>query len=304
MRKAIIPVLAFGLVTFGGCQKNDPAATPTAAATAAAEPAATPSVTPSGLPDAGPTSSAFSTPTPDDETIVQVNMVRGYVTLYVNDQSVGKFGKEGILGGEPGEGLGRQSIKPLVRPGLNSLRVAWSEETPPIGEVHVSYSAGDGYREIATFKMDPTSSQATGDQKIDFSVPDSKTSAPTGTPTPGGTPQTAASQQTPAQAGPGSRAKQTLMTVNLTKGNATVWINGNQVGSYSAGLLPLDVSDKVKSGENKMKVTWTDSTPPLGSVEISYATEPSKFATVANFEMNVFSKAGTNEPAEVTFTLP
>lgn len=94
------------------------------------------------------------------------------------------------------------------------------------------------------------------------------------------------------------------MTVNLTKGSATVWINGAEVGSYSAGMLPLDVSDHVKSGENKMKVSWTDSTPPLGSVEIAYAEEANKFTTVANFEMNVFSKAGTNEPTEVTFSIP
>lgn len=242
-----------------------------------------------------------------NETVFKANIVRGSVTVYINGQSVGKVGSAGILGDKPGEGLASKTVDPLVRGGQNTMRLVWSGEQYPLGEVHISHATGGGnFREITRVEFG-VFSKAKGEKTVTFVLPDAAGALPKGSnKNPGGA--FPAPDPNAAQSGrvtPGSSARQTLMNANLTRGNITVYINDKKVGSYASGLVPLDVSNYVHSGANELRVEWAKSDAvPMGSISISYAAEKDKFRTVGKYDLNVFVKKTTGKSGVVTFNLP
>ena len=94
-----------------------------------------------------------------------------------------------------------------------------------------------------------------------------------------------------------------MLTANLVRGNITVYVNGKMVGSFTNGVVPLDISNYVKSGQNTLRVAWKKGdTLPLGYARVSYAASAKQFRQIAQFDMTLFTKA--KEDKSVTFNLP
>lgn len=222
-----------------------------------------------------------------NQTLLKVNMVRGFVTVSVNGQKVGRYGKEGVTA--TGNGIEDIDISRHVRPGKNRLTLAWSEKVYPMGEVSIGYAKEKNrFRQLADLKMG-VFSKPKESKTVTFTLPQAN-GAMVETPTAGKKPR------------PGSGAHQTLMTANITRGNVTAFVNGKKVGSYNSGVVPLDISNYVKGGENTLRLSWSGSQTPIGSLSIAYAEEASRFRTVAKHDLGVFTK--TKGGGSVTFILP
>lgn len=207
--------------------------------------------------------------------LLKAEVAKGQVEVFVNDQAVGKFGSEDIFTTARADDSGQ-----------NQLRCVWKGKRAPPGDIHISY-AEDGvkYRELAAMDFG-VMSRPSGDQKTDFLMPGSAVS---------GKPQ----------ARPGSQAGQTLLTCNLTRGKVLVSVNGRKVGSYVAGLVPLDVSNHVHSGQNSLNVIWDEkSRIPLGSIRISYAQKKNQFRKIAEHDLSVFTQKRSGAHNAVPFLLP
>lgn len=228
---------------------------------------------------------ALTLPAParaQDKTVLKTNMVRGYVSVYVNGQQVGRYGSKGILKGAPGEGIASVSLVRFVRPGRNTLRLVWSEDKFPVGEIHVSHArAGGAFREITAHSFD-VMTKAKGERSVEFNLPGVTSGK---------------------QPHPGSGDNQTLLTANITRGNIVVFVNGKKVGSYAQGLVPIDISNYVKGGENSLRLSWNETVFPIGTVGISHAVTKNQFRTIASHDLGVFTKkSGDNN--SITFSLP
>jgi hypothetical protein len=211
--------------------------------------------------------------------VLKAHMAKGQVDVFLNDRPLGRFGSEDVL--HP-QGPVTREVTALSRPGQNQLRCKWQGKRAPVGEVHLSYSEdGVKYRELAAMDFG-VMSRNSGDQKAAFLMP------------------AAASR-----AQPGSQLRQTLLTCNLTRGKVTVLVNGRKVGSYVAGLVPLDISNHVHSGANTLAVKWDDkSRIPLGSIRISYAERKNQFRKIAEHDLSVFTQRRSGPDQSVTFQLP
>lgn len=228
-------------------------------------------------------------------TVLKINMVRGFVTLYVNGQSVGRFGKKGILD-QSSEAIVSRNVSAMVKPGANTLRAVWSESVSPVGSVHVSFAAASGpgaaFRKLTQLDFG-VMSKAKGDKQATFNLPDAagRLSNAEGT---------AGSRGRRAQGG--SRSRQTQLVANVVRGDITVWVNNHKVGNYPAGLVRIDVSNYVRGGENSLRLAWKDAAIPIGSISIAYAEEKNAFRTVAKQDFNVFSKKSSS--GNISFQLP
>lgn len=222
-------------------------------------------------------SQAWARPT----LLLKAQLVKGLVEVFVNDRSVGTFGSADIL--HP-QGTVTRDVTGLSRPGQNQLRCVWKGK--PVGDIHLSYAEdGQKYRELAAMDLGVLS-KTSGDQKAAFLMPGPSVS-------------------TQVRARPGSQSRQTLLTCNLMRGKVTVFVNRKKVGSYVAGLVPLDISNHVHSGQNILGVSWDEkSRIPLGSIRISYAHEKSKFRKIAEHDLSVFTRKQSTEDNSITFTLP
>lgn len=76
-------------------------------------------------------------------------------------------------------------------------------------------------------------------------------------------------------------APQSRLTATVSKGSATVTLNGRKVGDYPS-YIRLDVTPYLQPGENSLAVNWTQ--PTSGSVKIEYAlaATPDKWTDIAN----------------------
>lgn len=226
----------------------------------------------------------------ENQTLLKVNVPRGFVTVFVNGQKVGTFGQKTVLANDP-HALTDKDVSALVRPGKNALKVVWSGKSAPLGSVNISYAKErNAFRKVAGIDFGVMNKNAAS-KTVSFNLPKADGTF----------------AQTPTKSGeavgPGSRARQTLMTANITRGDITVFVNGKKVGSYTSGsLVPLDISNYIKGGENTVRLVWDESIFPVGSVSISYAARPSRFRKVATYDMGTFTKkkGGTS----VTFSLP
>ena len=241
------------------------------------------------------------------QTLLKTNMVRGFVTVYVNGQKVGRYGKKDIIRAAPGEEpIASVNISSRVKPGKNTFRAVWNEARYPVGAVHVSYAAPGGrFRKLAEINLGVFNKED-GDKSVVFTVPGANNSAATVS-----TREVAADAPAGRRGGgpagkgkvaPGSHVNQTLMTANITRGNITVFVNGKKVGSYTNGLVPLDISDYARSGANTLRVSFADNVFPIGSIRISYAAQANKFRQIAQYDMGVFTRKRANQT--VTFNLP
>lgn len=215
------------------------------------------------------------------KVLLNVNMVKGFVTVSVNSQKIGTYGKKGTLD-KSANAVKTVDVTKYAKAGANRLSVVWSGGKPT-GEVRVSESLGAGFRKVGEVRLD-VFAPASGTRTANFNVGDAK--APVG------------AHNAPR---PGSGARQTLLTANIVKGNVSVWVNGEKVGDYAPGVVPIDVSDYAKAGANTLKVAWSG-TRPTGSIRVSYAATKNAFRKLTEYDLNVFTKktgGGT-----VTFKLP
>ena len=240
-----------------------------------------------------PDAPGFAQASSADQTLVRVNMVNGYVTLYVNGQSVGRVGKANVLSGG-GAGIKEISISRYVKPGPNKLRIVWSEQRVPNGTIAVGYApGGSAMRALASVKLDVVSAKASGERTVTFNVPRS------------GTNQSVAADKAPSgTVAPGSHANQTLLSANIANGaTGTVFINDKKAGTFTGAYVPIDISDYVRVGENALRLEWQGKTAPAGSVSVSYAAQASKFRTLNTFALNPLSTRGNNKFTG-SFTVP
>ncbi|RYG41373.1 hypothetical protein EON79_20920 [bacterium] len=218
------------------------------------------------------------------DTILTVNMVKGFATVSINGQKVGTYGKAKTLD-RTGEALAKLDVSRFTKPGRNKMTVSWSGGAP-IGDVRISESVPGGkYRKIGNVSL-TVLSKAQGTQTVAFNLGGAAAS--------GG-----ANGHNRVQ--PGSGSRQTLMTANIVRGDVTVFVNGKKVGDYGPGLVPIDVSDYARPGANSLRLTWKGA-KPTGSVRISYAASKNAFRKLAEYQLSVFTKPNTN--GTVSFRLP
>jgi hypothetical protein len=229
-------------------------------------------------------------------TLLKVNMVRGFVTVFVNGQRVGRYGKSGTLD-RSAMALATRDISALVRPGANTLRAEWSEQRFPTGEVHVSFAARSGpgaaFRELASFDFG-VASRAKGNRSATFNLPDAAGRLSSALGTAGNAGRRVQSN---------SRDSQTLLVANIVRGKIAVWVNGRKVGDYPPGLVRLDISNFVRGGANTVRLAWDEDAAPIGGVRISYAPQRNRFRTVTDYDLSVFAKRRANT-GTIAFTLP
>ncbi len=214
-------------------------------------------------------------------TVLNVNMVKGYVTVSINGQKVGRYGKSGPLD-RTGNPIVTVDVSRYVREGRNALKVDWNGGKP-VGVVRVSESLDGGYRKVGELRLDVMARES-GSRTSSFNIGGARGGGPAF-----GTPR------------PGSADRQALLTANIVRGDVQVFVNGRKVGSYAAGLVPIDISDYARPGANTLRLAWTGGRP-TGSVRVSYAAHRNAFRTIAQYDLNVFTKR--NSGGTVTFRLP
>lgn len=229
-------------------------------------------------------------------TVLKVNMVRGFVTVYINGRQVGRYGKKSILD-RSGGAIVTRDVSSLVKPGSNTLRAVWSEKVYPVGDVHISFAArsgpGTAFRELVGFNFGATS-KAAGDKKASFNLPDAQGRLNSST-------ETAGSRGRRAQGS--SRSHQTLLVANIARGDISVWINEHKIGNYPSGLVRLDVSNYVRGGSNTLRLAWTENVFPVGQISVAHAAQKNRFRTIAKYDLGVFT-GKSSRGNRVTFALP
>ena len=229
-------------------------------------------------------------------TLLRVNMVRGFVTVYVNGQQVGRYGKQGITE-RSANALVTRDVGALVKPGANILRAVWSEKLPPTGEVHISFAAQSGpgaaFRELTRIEFGAMSKRS-GDTSARFNLPDAQGRLSNAAGTAGSVGRRVQGS---------SRDNQTLLVANVTRGNIMVWLNGHKIGNYPSGLVRIDVSNYARGGANNLKLSWQGRTP-IGKISVAYAAQRNTFRTIAAYDLGVFTKKTDTGMMQITFNLP
>lgn len=227
------------------------------------------------------------------QSLIKLTLLKGFVTLYVNGQDIGKIGRLSA-DSRTGNAVNSVPIDQYVKPGLNTLKIVWAGEKSPVGGVTVSYAPpGAAMRLLTDVRLTPVNAKPSGSRNVTFSLPKSGTNE-----------SVAADASAVSDVAPGSHANQTLLVASIVNDSTTnVFVNGKQVGSFAGGNLPLDVSDYVKYGLNNIKLTW-EGKPPYGEIRVSHAVEPSNFRKLISLSLNpVTVKRGTKSRT-VSFNLP
>lgn len=104
--------------------------------------------------------------------VLKINMVRGYVTVYINGTQVGRYGQKDVLA-QTRSGIVSVDIGSYIKPGSNTIRVTWSETKTPLGDLHVSYADTPGkYRQLSSITFD-VNAKASGSRTATFVIPTS-----------------------------------------------------------------------------------------------------------------------------------
>jgi hypothetical protein len=213
----------------------------------------------------------------DNQTILRG--IVGYgkaATIFINDQQVPT--------GANGSYSNWVDVSRFVRPGENVLRIEGDDLR--LFNVTVSHAETRGkFRRLGMFANTPTrASRQEPPYVYRFSLPGD------------------ARQDVPGGNAPraGSRDNQTLLVTGSIK-PVTAYVNGRRVGDFQVGNK-LDISNFIRPGENRLRVTWTDRTYPF-VVRIAHAKSKNAFYDVTKLQVTKPDERARGEK-EVLFTVP
>lgn len=108
-------------------------------------------------------SGRVSTGSARDQTVLKTNMVKGYLRVWVNGADLGHYA-----------GITTRDISSYVKPGPNTVRVAWAKdygEAPPMGGLDVAHAARkDAFRTLFSWNT-PVIIPRTGEKTFTVNVP-------------------------------------------------------------------------------------------------------------------------------------